>query len=119
MTNMKKHSDELSGNKGWVDRQTKKKKKKNKPKFYDGPFTPYKAIVHDSGLLELSSIKFRGKWLKDAALCWDPLKTKGPMEIWDNTTYIIKLYKQLKSKRKGDKVKVFKKMCKKYDLDFE
>ena len=93
--------------------------KKNKPKFYDGPFTPYKAIIDDSGLLELSTIKFNGKWLKDVGLTWDPMKLKGDMELWDNTDYVVKLYKELKNKRKGRRIKAFVEMCEKYDLDFD
>lgn len=91
----------------------------SKPKYYEGAFTPYKAIIDDSGFLELSTIKFRGEWLKDICITWDPAKQMGDMKIWDNSTYVIKLYKQIKNKRKGGKIKQFKKMCDKYNLDFE
>jgi hypothetical protein len=93
--------------------------KDKKPKFYEGPFTPYKSIIEDSGFFELSVIKHDGKWIKEITLCWDPMKLKGDMELWDNSDYVVKLYKQLKNKRKGKSIKAFREMCDKYGLNFD
>lgn len=83
-------------------------------------FTVYKTILNDNENLELSTIKFNGKWLKEVSLTFNPFKKDGKdMELWDNTKYLVKLLEELKTKRKGKRIKELKSLCKDYGYDFE
>ncbi len=81
-------------------------------------YTVYKAIIHDSGDFELSTIKYHGEWLKELMLTWDPMKKKD-LDVWDGHKYIVSMYKQLKNKRKGKKISAFREACEKYGLEYE
>lgn len=83
----------------------------------------FRAVRSDSELLELSDIMYKGEWQYEPALeiKVDPKdKKEGHEYFWDNSEYLLKLYKKLKKNKKNSlHYTDFKQFCKLNDLNFK
>lgn len=84
-----------------------------------------KSIISDRENFELSILKLEGKWRKEPMLSIFPyhpdrkIPTLNEEYIWDNDEYLVKLYKDLKKKKKTERVYELKAFCKKHGMEYK
>jgi len=78
--------------------------------------TVYRAIENSNGSIQLSDIRVRGEWCKEPALHFKEVEKEA---YWDNTEYVLSLFRAIKNKKQTKEVKELEKFCLDNKMDFK
>lgn len=77
--------------------------------------TTYKAIETPSGHIRLSIVKVNNKWNRQPFLEFIEIK----YTCWDNSDYLLSLFRAIKKGKKTKKVKELEQFCNENNLNFK